>query len=404
LPTLVLGYIKRNYASNMTRFFCSRALKYIKWHDASSLHDRNSHHLAEKVILQHILRNVSRSFYLSLRVLPGSVRKPVGLAYLFCRIADTIADTSIFPRCQRLQILRGFHKQFLLDTPSFEEIEQLRATLLPQQAQQQAYRLLYHLPTCFDLFMRLSAIDQHLIRELVLTLTHGMEMDLQYFPGETPSTVQPFPDLAILDLYTYYVAGVVGEFWTKIHKIYMQGWQPPKFQNLCALGIRFGQGLQMTNILKDLGKDLSIGRCYLPNEHLEQLKIGREELTNPAILQQLRPLIRYMTWHTLDHLDQACQYVLQLPPKAWRLRLSCMWPLLFAVQTLEVICRSEVLLYPEARVKISRRVVYCTMLRSLWCLIAPSRLAKYYAFLRQRLIATLRDANVDTVPSGGRVL
>jgi len=155
----------------------------------------------------------------------------------------------------------------------------------------------------------------------------------------------------------------------------------------------------MTNILKDLGKDLSIGRCYLPKEHLEQLKIGLEELTDPQILQQLRPLIRHLTWHTLDHLDQACQYVLQLPSKAWRLRLSCMWPLLFAVQTLEVICRSEVLLYPEARVKISRRVVYHTIFSSLWCLMVPSRLAKYYAFLRQRLITTLHYASKGIIDS-----
>jgi len=355
-------------------------------------HDRHPHHLAEKVVLQHILKNVSRSFYLSLRVLPGSVRKQVSLAYLFCRVADTIADTSIFPHRGRLQILRAFREQFLLATPSFDEIKQLRAALLPQQSQQETYQLFDHLPTCFHLFVRLSTVDQQLVRELVLTLTHGMEMDLQYFPGETTSTVQPFPDLAILDLYTYYVAGVVGEFWTKIHKVYMQSWQPHKFQNLCALGIRFGQGLQMTNILKDLGKDLSIGRCYLPREQLKQLEIGPEELANPATIQRLRPLIIQLTWHTLDHLDQACQYVLQLPRKAWRLRLSCMWPLLFAVQTLDVICRSEVLLYPEARVKISRRVVYRTMCKSLWCLIAPSMLAKYYAFLRRRLTATLSQS------------
>jgi farnesyl-diphosphate farnesyltransferase len=358
-------------------------------------HNRHSHRLVEIVVLQRILKNVSRSFYLSLRVLPSSVRTPVSLAYLFCRAADTIVDTSLFPPCQRLQILRDFRKQFLLDTPSFDDLEQLRAALLPQQTQQEAYQLFDQLPACFHLFMRLSAVDQQLIRELVLTLTHGMEMDLQYFPRDTTSTAQPFPDLAILDLYTYYVAGVVGEFWTKIHKVYMQEWQPDQFQHLCALGIRFGQGLQMTNILKDLGKDLSLGRCYLPREYLEQLHIGLEELTNPAILQRLRPLTIYLTWHTLDHLDQACHYVLQLPRKAWRLRLSCMWPLLFAVQTLEVICRSEALLYPEARVKISRGVVYHTMFRSLWCLIAPSLLVKYYAFLRQRLTATLHDASKD---------
>src|SRR5262245_41230912 len=364
-------------------------------------HDGHPHHIGEKVLLQHILKNVSRSFYLSLRVLPGSVRKEVSLAYLFCRVADTIADTSIFPRCQRLQILRAFRQQFLLATPSFDDLKQLHAALLPPWTQQEVYQLFYHLPTCFRLFVRLSAVDRQLVRELVLTLTHGMEMDLQYFPGETTSTVQPFPNLAILDLYTYYVAGIVGEFWTKIHKVYMQGWQPHKFQNLCALGIRFGQGLQMTNVLKDIGKDLSIGRCYLPREQLEQLKIGLEELTNPATLQRLRPLIIQLTWHTLDHLDQACHYVLQLPRTALRLRLSCMWPLLFAIQTLDIICRSEVLLYSEARVKISRGVVYHTMFRSFCCFIASSMLAKYYAFLRRRLTATLHHASKDVAGDMG---
>jgi farnesyl-diphosphate farnesyltransferase len=353
------------------------------------LNNKYPHPSAEKVILQHILKNVSRSFYLSLRVLPGSVRKQVSLAYLFCRVADTIADTALFPSRQRLQVLQLFRKQFLLNTPSLDDLKQLQAALLPQQTQQEAYQLFYHLPACFHLFMSLSAADRQLIRELVLTLSHGMEMDLRYFPEETAATVQPLPDLAILDLYTYYVAGVVGEFWTKIHKGYIQGGHPHEFQNLCALGIRFGQGLQMTNILKDIGKDLSIGRCYLPREQLEQLEIYPEELTNPAILQRLRPLIIQLTWHTLDHLDQACQYVLRLPRTALRLRLSCMWPLLFAVQTLEIICRSEVLLYPEVRVKISRTVVYRTMLRSLWCLIAPNLLVKYYTCLRRRLITTL---------------
>src|SRR4030095_10177664 len=117
-------------------------------------HDRPQHNLAEKVILQYILKNVSRSFYLSLRVLPGSVRKQVSLAYLFCRVADTIADTSIFPRCQRLQILRAFRKQFLLDTPSFDDLKQLQAALPSQGTQQEAYQLFYYLPAFFPLFLR----------------------------------------------------------------------------------------------------------------------------------------------------------------------------------------------------------------------------------------------------------
>ena len=326
----------------------------------SLLYDRRLRQQTEKMLLQHILKKVSRSFYLSLSVLPDSVRKQVSLAYLFCRIADTIADTQLFPRSQRLQVLQTFRKQFLLDCPSFDDLERFQAAMLSQRGSMGDVQLLYHLSDCFHLFERLSESDRQLIRELVLTLTHGMAMDLTYFPGETASTARALPDLATLDRYTYYVAGVVGEFWTKIHREHMQTWRPHSFQALCALGVRFGKGLQMTNILKDLGKDLSAGRCYLPREQLEQLEVSVEELTKPRVIQQLRPLIIQLVWQTLDHLDQACQYVLQLPYQALRLRLSCMWPLLFAIQTLEVVCQSEALLDPGARVKISRGAVYRT--------------------------------------------
>ena len=365
------------------------------------LHERPSHRREGRILLQNILRNVSRSFYLSLSVLPGSVRKQVSLAYLFCRVADTIADTQLFPRCKRLQTLRAFRRQFLLDRPSFDDLAQFQATMLPQRARKEDHQLFHHLSDCFHVFEEFSEVDRRLIRDLVLTLTHGMEMDLTYFPGETASTVQALPDLATLDLYTYYVAGVVGEFWTKINKTHIQIWQPQKLQALCALGVRFGKGLQMTNILKDLGKDLSVGRCYLPREQLEQVEVRVEELTKPVVIQRLRPLIIQLTWQTLDHLDQACQYVLQLPHHALRLRLSCMWPLLFAVQTLEEVCQSEELLFPEAHVKISRGAVYRTMFWSLWCLISPGIFAKYYAYMRRRLIGTLHHhTRVDPLGQG----
>src|SRR5215813_71794 len=125
---------------------------------SSPWHDRRSHQRAEKFLLQHILKNVSRSFYLSLSVLPGSLRKQVGLAYLFCRAADTIADTPLFPRCQRFQTLQAFRRQFLLDNPSFDDLEQLQAAMLPQQARQAEYQLLHHLSDCFHMFEMCSEV------------------------------------------------------------------------------------------------------------------------------------------------------------------------------------------------------------------------------------------------------
>lgn len=343
---------------------------------------------AERALLRQILKQVSRSFYLSLIVLPEAVRQQVSLAYLFCRIADTIADTRILPQNSRLQALEIFREQFLSAEPSFASLERLQAMLLPHQVEEGEGQLFCHLPDCFRVFTRLSSTDQQLILELVLTLTQGMEMDLRSFPGETATTARALPDLRALDLYTYYVAGAVGEFWTKMHMAHMSAWQSCAPRDLCTLGISFGKGLQMTNILKDLGKDLHHGRCYLPEEQLGQLQVQVTELCQPATLGRIRPLLSQLAWHTLEHLDRARDYILLLPHRPLRVRLSCMWPLLFAVQTLDVVYRSEELLQPDARVKISRRAVYRTMFWSLWCLVSPALFVKYYHRLRRRLTTT----------------
>ena len=53
-------------------------------------------------LLGNLLRQVSRSFYLSLAILPSTLREPIGLAYLLARAADTIADTELVARKDRL--------------------------------------------------------------------------------------------------------------------------------------------------------------------------------------------------------------------------------------------------------------------------------------------------------------
>ena len=122
-------------------------------------------------------------------MLPGSVRKQVSLAYLSVVLLIQLLILLSSP-VGGYKFCEAF-RQFLLTYSFLDDLKQLRAALLPQRTQQEAYQLLYHLPACFHLFVRLSAVDRQLVRELVLTLTHGMEMDLQYFSNS--STVQPFP-------------------------------------------------------------------------------------------------------------------------------------------------------------------------------------------------------------------
>src|SRR5271170_3687367 len=60
----------------------------------------------QKKFLNELLRATSRSFYLTLRVLPTAIRPQIGLAYLLARTTDTIADTELIPRQTRLDALR----------------------------------------------------------------------------------------------------------------------------------------------------------------------------------------------------------------------------------------------------------------------------------------------------------
>src|SRR6185369_717609 len=55
--------------------------------------------------LNNLLRATSRSFYLTLRVLPSAIRSQIGLAYLLARTTDTVADTDIVPLEKRLEAL-----------------------------------------------------------------------------------------------------------------------------------------------------------------------------------------------------------------------------------------------------------------------------------------------------------
>jgi farnesyl-diphosphate farnesyltransferase len=339
--------------------------------------------------LRHILKRVSRSFYLSLIVLPKPVRQQIGLAYLFCRAADTIADTHILPPAERQQALDVLRRQFQLPVFRVEDLEWLTRQVLPHQASAGEEALLQALPACFDLYTTFSTTDQELIRTLVLTLTKGMDMDLAHFPTRASPSVHALPGYEDLDRYTYYVAGVVGAFWTRMHAAHLPILQQCDVDELCQRGIRFGQGLQMTNILKDIAHDFRLGRCYLPGSALADLHVEVCELHHPKTLTRIRPLLEHLVRMTLDHLDHARDYVCALPIGMVRLRLSCIWPLLFALQTLAAICQAPDLLSPDRRVKISRGDVYRTMARSLWYLVSQPAFAGYYATLHQQVLQSL---------------
>jgi farnesyl-diphosphate farnesyltransferase len=156
------------------------------------------------------LKKVSRSFYLTLKILSRAVRRPIGLAYLFARAADTIADTALISRADRLKYLELFREAFRSgETSRLQGVSEELTAPAGNAAEQE---LLARLDEGFALLLTLDPQDQSMIRSLVLTLTEGMVMDLATFPGEDEGRLVALETRADLDRYTYYVAGCVGEF------------------------------------------------------------------------------------------------------------------------------------------------------------------------------------------------
>lgn len=134
-------------------------------------------------LLTGLLRGVSRAFYLTLRVLPAGLREPVGLAYLLARAADTVADTRLLPPPARLEHLLSFRKQ--VEGPaSAGALRAIEAALTEKQSIPDERVLLQSLPQAFALLEALPQDDLAKVRDVVVTLTRGMEMDLRTFPAD----------------------------------------------------------------------------------------------------------------------------------------------------------------------------------------------------------------------------
>lgn len=334
-------------------------------------------------LFKDILKRVSRTFYLSLNVLPKDLRRPVGLAYLFARAADTIADTRLITREKRLDYLEVFRTE-VRGNGSGRLGEVTQGLTGPQKIPEER-ELLARLEECFAIYRALDPADQQRIRDLILTITQGMQMDLTTFPGEEEGRLIALKTRDELDAYTYFVAGCVGEFWTEIHTAHrpsLQGWDMGEMKRR---GVRFGKGLQMTNVLRDLSRDLRIGRCYLPQEDLETLGLTPADLLDPQAIPRLKPLLRDLLEVTLTHYREGWHYTLAIPRQESRMRLACAWPLLIGLKTLALVAQSQNLLDPAFVVKISRSEVYRIVLRSLPLIGSDRLLTGYYEALRGRI-------------------
>ena len=304
-------------------------------------------------LLGDLLRQVSRSFYLSLAILPRPLREPLGLAYLLARAADTVADTRLIARPERIGHLQTLRRAYAGEPT---EVGAVARACAPQQTHAAERRLLEQVSAVLAAVAALPAADQAGVRAVLTTITDGMLFDLARFPGEDAAGLAALETLEDLDRYTYLVAGCVGEFWTDLHLAHrprLAGWDAGAMR---ATGVRFGKALQMTNVLRDVPSDLALGRCYLPARELAALGLTPADVLTPAGAARARPLLMRLLGVALAHYDAAWRYTLAIPRREWRMRLACAWPLLIGQATLEQVA-AHPNPFASAPLKVSRGAV-----------------------------------------------
>jgi farnesyl-diphosphate farnesyltransferase len=330
-----------------------------------------------------LLKRVSRSFYISLAVLPAAVRPVLGLAYLLARAADTIADTRLLPRGARLAHLAAFREELARSGPG--RVEAIVAATRASQATAAERELIERLAECFAAYRSLPTHDRARVQRVLGTIVEGQTWDLTTFPGEDAGGLVALESRAELDRYTYLVAGCVGEFWTEVHIAHrprLARWDPAK---MSPLGVRFGKGLQLTNVLRDIPRDLLQGRCYLPRHDLALLGLEPRDLLDPASGTALRPLLVELLNVALDHYEAGWQYTFAIPRGEARMRLACAWPLLIGLRTLDLLAKTPNWLDPTVRLKVPRLSVYGLMARSLGTVWSTRALGRQARRLRARI-------------------
>lgn len=287
-----------------------------------------------------LVRSVARSLYLSFRMLPSSIRMQITLAYLLARASDTITDISLGKEDERLEALRQLQK--IANDPRAQYDTEIHLALVRLQKKSPERQLLEHLPILVESLQHQA--DAKEIREVWSSIIEGQIFDLGRRPYSEPLTHTQ------LDRYIFLVAGCVGKFWTRIcHK------HIPRFASLSAeymeeLGILYGNGLQLINILRDQDEDATRGRAYLC------AKDAKERFQEALMAMQ-----------------SGVKYVAAIHCSS--LRYATLLPALFGMSTLKLV-RSY-----SGKVKISRREVRYLLIVALPSLFS----AKFAVYLLKHL-------------------
>jgi len=335
--------------------------------------------------LSAVLKPVSRSLYLSIKVFPAGLQDVFGAAYLLCRAADTVADTDLLERAARGRLIRLFPRACRANGPERQAILAAAAQAADAQKLQAEKNLLSSLSDCFAAADNLPEQDRAITFEAVDSVCRGMLLDLEYFPPAPE--IKAMASASELETYCRDIGGGPGIFWTKA--ICLHTGLKDMDGELTKQGANIGDALQITNILRDMAQDLRIGRCYLPEEDLKEVKLTAKDLLDPSAYRQLKPVVdKWIRWGA-QRLASAESYILALPARELRVRAATIWPVFWSLDTFAQLAAAENLLDPSKRTKIRRSRIYGTIAQTPLILASDTAFIKGYRLRRETIFCGL---------------
>ena len=327
-----------------------------RWNEAGAAGTGQMHAGAESddAFQARMLAGVSRTFALTIPQLPSELGRVVANAYLLCRIVDTIEDEPAVSASLKGALCGQFVAALGGARTAGQFSRQLRP-LLSARTSPAEHELIEQAERVVRITHQFSPSQQEALIECVAVMGAGM-VKFQEDPAHG------LADIVELDRYCYHVAGVVGEMLTKLFCEYSPEIARRR-EHLLQLASAFGQGLQMTNILKDVWDDLERGMCWLPREVFAEAGFDLAELAPGCKDPQFALGMRRLIAIAHGHLQSALQYTLLIPRHETAIRNFCLWSIGMALLTLRKI-HGHVDFSSGKEVKISRRSVRATVLAS----------------------------------------
>jgi farnesyl-diphosphate farnesyltransferase len=300
-----------------------------------------------------LLEGVSRTFALTIPQLPETLYSVVANAYLLCRIVDTIEDEVSLSPPQKKYFCAEFINIVKTGKNTDAFAEEL-APLLSEQTIPAEHTLIQVLPRVIAITHKFTAEQIEALASCVETMAEGMPI------FQAQNLHDGLATLADMDRYCYYVAGCVGEMLAKLFCHYSPEIAEHR-EELLKLSVSFGQGLQMTNILKDIWDDAERGVCWLPQDIFTETEFDLKNLTPEASDEHFRTGLAHLISIAHEHLHNALRYTQLLPPHEIGIRNFCLWALGMAVLTLKKI-KQNLDFNHSNQVKITRNSVKATIL------------------------------------------